>query len=192
MKSKISLSALGFGLIFITPVCGIAQTTTTSSRTFTIQHNDPNNEVLCRTPGRENLPQCQNRQSPELRDPFNNNNERRGGHNNREGERHSSSFYSPDSNKASVANYRKFNLINIPNNLVKPDLPPYWMKICRPWPSPERSNDYISSIDILIDNNPKIKINDRGCTFVPFTQSIVVSTISSIELEFEYQFLGRA
>lgn len=161
--------------------------TTRTSGGFIFQHNDPANETLCSLPNARDLPQCQNRTQD-----------------NSSGRHHSSVpngfdrpstsnqfvYSAPIIDRATILNYRPVTIIEIPQGFVRDDLPPYWMHICRTIDPNSQSSDYIPPIEVKVDYGTPTKINERGCTYVPFRQSIIAST-QSRSINIEYQFLGR-
>ena len=86
---------------------------------------------------------------------------------------------------------RPLKIIEIPDQFVNPNLPPYWIVVCRPIGSASNSNNYVQPIYSNVDRNTNKQINDRGCTYIPFTKSITLSTGAETH-EIEYQFLGRS
>lgn len=86
---------------------------------------------------------------------------------------------------------RPLNVIEIPDQFVNPNLPPYWVRVCRPDNPTGSSSAYVTPIYSNADRGGIRPINDRGCTFIPFTKSLVLSTGAGSH-EVEYQFLGRS
>jgi len=170
------VSAICF--IFASNVTFAQTTTTRTSGGYTVQHNDPNNEVLCRIPGTEYLPQCQARAATNTA-AQNHHDER------------VNPFNSQNVDRGTIRDYQPLKIIDIPAQFVKPDWPPYWMRICRPVDPSRGASDYVTPISASIDGAAPTQINDRGCTYVPFTKSIVLSTNYGSH-EIEYQFLGRS
>lgn len=180
-RVKIIASTCVIILLCATNTASAQTTTTRTTGGFTVQHNDPNNEVLCRIPGTEYLPQCQAiaanyaaRQS----DSQNPQNER------------ATHFNSQNVDQGTVRDYRPLKIIEIPDQFVKPDWPPYWMRICRPVDPSRGPSDYVTPISAASDGGTPTQINDRGCTYVPFTKNLILTT-SYGSHEVEYQFLGR-
>lgn len=176
-KTRIT-GQIALAFVLLAPNMLLAQTTTTRTTTgVTIQHNDPNNEVLCRIPGTEYLPQCQARAAT--------NTAAQNHHDDRV-----TPFNSQNVDRGTIRDYRPLNIIDIPVQFVKPDWPPFWMRVCRPVDATRGPNDYVTPISASSDGAAPAQINDRGCTYVPFTKSLILTTAYGSH-EVEYQFLGR-
>ena len=176
-RVKIIASTCVIILLCATNTASAQTTTTRTTGGFTVQHNDPNNEVLCRIPGTEYLPQCQARAANNP--PAQNHHDER-----------VTPFNSQNVDRGTVRDYRPLSIIDIPVQFVKPDWPPFWMRVCRPVDATRGPNDYVTPISASSDGGAPAQINDRGCTYVPFTKSLTLTT-SYGSHDVEYQFLGR-